>query len=98
MAKQNRDEFSPKTRMQIGKRAGWHCSDPSCCQLTVCANSDGSGEMDLGVAAHICAAAPGGPRYDVNQTSEQRKSADNGIWMCHLHGAAVDKKDPNFTT
>ena len=98
MAKQNRDEFSPKTRRQIGTRAGWHCSDPTCCQLTVCANSDGSGEMDLGVASHICAAAPGGPRYDVNQSSEQRKSADNGIWMCQIHGAAVDKEDPKFTT
>ena len=49
------------------------------------------------MAAHICAAAPGGPRYDEKQTSEQRKSADNGIWMCRLHGDAVDDKDSKYT-
>jgi hypothetical protein len=49
------------------------------------------------MAAHICAAAPGGPRYDERQTSEQRKSADNGIWMCRLHGDAVDDKDSKYT-
>ena len=97
MAKNNRDNFSPKTRLQIAKRAGWHCSDPSCRRLTVGANSDGTDETDLGMAAHICAAAPGGPRYDENQTPEQRKSADNGIWMCRFHGAAVDAKDSKYT-
>jgi hypothetical protein len=49
------------------------------------------------MAAHICAAARGGPRYEENQTQEQRKSADNGIWMCRLHGAAVDAKDSKYT-
>lgn len=97
MAKKNRDDFTPKTKLQIAKRAGWHCSDPSCRRLTIGANSDGTDEINLGVAAHICAAAPGGPRYDPNQTPAQRKSADNGIWMCQLHGTAVDAKDSKFT-
>ena len=97
MANQNRHEFSAKTKHQIGQRAGWHCTDPSCRQLTVGSNSDGTGETNLGLAAHICAAAPGGPRYDENQTPEQRKSVDNGIWMCRQHGTAVDAKDSKYT-
>lgn len=97
MAKKNRDEFTERTKLQIAKRAGWHCSDPSCRRLTIGANSDGTDEINLGTAAHICAAAPGGPRYDPDQTPAQRKSADNGIWMCRLHGTAVDAKDSKFT-
>ena len=98
MAKNNRDEFTPKTKVQIAKRAGYHCSDPLCRRLTIGANSDGTDEINLGVAAHICAAAPGGPRYNPNQTPAERKSADNGIWMCQLHGTAVDAKDSKYTT
>ena len=30
MANKNRDEFTEKTKLQIAKRAGWFCSDPSC--------------------------------------------------------------------
>lgn len=97
MAKTNRDEFTEKTRQQIGKRAGWLCSDPSCRRPTVGANSDGDGEISVGTAAHICAAAPDGPRYDVRQSSDQRRSAKNGIWMCRVHGTAIDAKDPKFT-
>lgn len=97
MAKQNRDEFTEKTKRQIGRRAGWLCSDPSCRWDTIGSNSDGTGEINLGTAAHICAAAPDGPRYDPNQTREQRRSPDNGIWMCRLHGTAVDAKDPKFS-
>jgi hypothetical protein len=97
MAKTNRDEFTEKTKQQIGKRAGWLCSDPSCRRPTVGANSVGDGEISVGTAAHICAAAPDGPRYDAGQSSEQRRSAKNGIWMCRVHGTAIDAKDPKFT-
>jgi hypothetical protein len=97
MSNQNRDDFTEKTKLQIAKRAGWLCSDPSCRRPTIGSTSDGDGEINLGTAAHICAAAPGGPRYDSNQTAEQRRSVDNGIWMCKLHGTAVDAKDSKFT-
>ncbi len=97
MAKANRDEFTEKTKQQIAKRAGWLCSDPSCRRHTIGSNSDGDGEINLGIAAHICAAAPGGPRYDPTMTPEQRRSPENGIWMCQLHGKAVDAKDSTFT-
>jgi len=78
-------------------RAGWLCSYPSCGQPTVGSTLDGANEIDVGTASHICAAAPGGPRYDPNQTTVQRTSPDNGIWLCRNHGTAVDSKDSTFT-
>ena len=68
-----------------------------CRRLTSATASDGVGEINIGEAAHICAAAPGGPRYDLNMTSEARRSAENGIWLCRLHARAIDSKDPKFT-
>lgn len=32
----------------------------------------------------------GCPRYDLSLTSEERRSADNGIWLCQIHAKAVD--------
>ncbi|NEV01356.1 NACHT domain-containing protein [Bradyrhizobium uaiense] len=97
MAKRNRDDFKKDTVLQIAKRAGWLCSFPTCRTPTVGATSDGEGEINIGTAAHICAAAPGGPRYDAAMTPEERSSAKNGIWMCRDHGKAIDSPDPQFT-
>lgn len=91
MANRNRDDFLKKTWLQIAKRAGWLCSYPPCRRHTV------GGDIMVGIAAHICAASPDGPRYDPNQTPEQRRAAENGIWMCRDHGTAIDSKDPEFT-
>jgi hypothetical protein len=46
--------------------------------------------VSVGVAAHITAASPKGPRYDRKLTPRQRKSFDNGIWLCQTCGKAVD--------
>nr|WP_321440569.1 hypothetical protein [uncultured Hyphomonas sp.] len=89
--KTNRDDFTERTKIQIAKRAGWLCSFPECRKPTV------GGEVNIGTAAHICAAAPGGPRYDPNMTRQERRSEQNGIWMCRNHGAAIDSNDPQFT-
>jgi hypothetical protein len=97
MAKKNRDEFTEKTKLQIAKRAGWLCSDPSCRRHTIGSNPDGNGEINIGVAAHICAAASNGPRGKAKMTREQRRSPDNGIWLCQNHAKAVDADTSTFT-
>lgn len=97
MNKRNRDDFTTKTRHKIGRQSSWLCSDPSCRRSTVGSDSEGEGEIDLGVAAHICAAAPGGPRFDPEMKAEERKSASNGIWLCQNHAKLVVTKDPMFT-
>ncbi|KGT77322.1 hypothetical protein MA20_22275 [Bradyrhizobium japonicum] len=98
MAKKSRDDFTVKTVLQIAKRAGWLCCFPSCRTSTVGATEDGRGEINIGTAAHICAAAPGGPRYDENMSENERSSAENGIWMCRDHGKAIDSDVKQFTT
>ena len=79
MTNKSRDDFSQKTVLKIAKRAGWFCSFPSCRKLTVGATEDGKGEINIGTAAHICAAAAGGPRYDEKMSTTERASPDNGI-------------------
>ncbi|NER62270.1 hypothetical protein G3435_24580 [Pseudomonas sp. MAFF212428] len=54
--------------------------------------------MSVGTASHICAAAPGGPRYDEKMTMDEHRSVTNGIWMCRNHGTAIDSPDLKFTT
>ena len=98
MAKNNnRDNFTPATRKRIERQARGHCSNPRCRRLTNAASSHGQGEINIGEAAHICAAAPGGPRHDGSMTPEERSSADNGIWLCDTCARAIDSKDPKFT-
>ena len=97
MRSSKRDNFTETTRHRIGKQAGWHCSCPWCRRPTVGSNSEGDDVIDVGIAAHIRAAAPGGPRYDPDMSPEERKSVSNGIWLCETHARLVDSKDPMFT-
>lgn len=96
MAK-NRDDFKEGTRRKIGQRAGWLCSFPGCRAFTEGATSDENERMSVGTASHICAAAPGGPRYDEKMSPDERSSVTNGIWMCRNHGTAIDAPDSKFT-
>ena len=81
MAK-NRDDFTEGTRRKIGQRAGWLCSFPGCRAFTEGATSDENGRMSVGTASHICAAAPGGPRYDEDMSPEERRSVTNAPMRC----------------
>ena len=94
--KKNRDDFIGRTKLKLAKRVGWMCSDPQCRRPTVGSNARGDGEIVVGVAAHICAAAPGGPRYEPAMTPEQRRSVDNGIWLCQVHAKTVDSDERSF--
>lgn len=93
----NRDDFLEGTKRKIGQRAGWLCSYPGCRVSTEGATADVNGRISVGTASHICAAAPGGPRYDEKMSSDERRSVTNGIWMCRNHGTAIDSTDSKFT-
>jgi hypothetical protein len=86
----NRDDFPQKTKRLLGDRVGWRCSNPDCRKPTRGANEDPQDITNIGVAAHICAAASGGPRYDSTMPPEDRKSADNGIWLCQSCSKLID--------
>ncbi|HXK27228.1 MAG TPA: hypothetical protein VJ646_03125 [Candidatus Binatia bacterium] len=53
--------------------------------------------MNVGVAAHITAAALRGPRYDSSLTCEERQHQSNGIWLCQTHAKLVDSDSEHFT-
>jgi len=93
-----RDNFSEATKNRLAKQARYHCSNPSCRKLTSAPTSDGAKEINIGVAAHICAAAagPGARRYRADMTPEQRKSHENGIWLCQDCAKTIDSDDPTF--
>lgn len=93
----NRDDFSLATKELLANRVGRKCSNPSCRKLTCGANSDSDKITNIGVASHICAAAKGGPRYDESMTPEERKSFDNGIWLCQSCSKLIDTDTTRYT-
>jgi hypothetical protein len=49
------------------------------------------------VAAHITAAAVSGPRFDAALTVEQRRSVENGIWLCQNCAKLVDNDPARYS-
>ena len=89
--KNNRDDFSSVIKDVLAKRVGYLCSN--CRQPTAGANEILNKASSIGIAAHITAAAPGGPRYNSLLIPEERNDISNGIWLCSNCAALVDK-DP----
>lgn len=92
-----RDNFSKQTINQLKRRVSGFCSNPTCYVLTAepCF-TDSSKVIETGIAAHICAASPLGPRYDRNMTPAARKHIDNGIWLCSHCATKIDKEPESY--
>jgi hypothetical protein len=91
------DDFSDPVKRALAARVGYLCSDPGCRAPTSGPQDDPARSVNLGVAAHITAASPGGPRYDPSLLPEQRSGHENGIWLCQNHGKLVDNDRQRFT-
>ncbi len=88
----NRDDFDSKTVEVLAKRASFICSYPNCRCLTLSASdADQMKFIYNGKAAHITAAAEGGPRYNKNLTPQQRSDISNGIFLCSNCAEMIDK-------
>lgn len=87
----SRDDFTVSTKRALAMRAAYICSRPECRTLTL---SPSPAKPDdyvmLGVAAHITAAAPAGPRYDKRLSPEERKDIENGIFLCESCAKLID--------
>ena len=92
-----RDEFTNFTKELLANRVGRKCSNPNCRKLTCGPNENPLKITNIGVAAHICAAAEGGPRFDSSMTSEERKGFDNGIWLCQNCAKLIDSDPARYT-
>ena len=86
----SRDEFSKAVKRTLAQRVGLLCSHPSCRAVTMGPESDPSSVVNIGVAAHITAAARGGPRFDLSITEKERRSASNGVWLCQNCAKLID--------
>ena len=94
-----RDNFSPATKETLAKRVGCRCSNPGCCKLTSGPHEEDAKSVNIGVAAHITAAASGvgAKRYDSNLSTEERKAITNGIWLCQNCGKLVDSDEKKYS-
>lgn len=93
----DRDDFSKETRDRLAMRVGVRCSNPSCRKLTTGPRTESPLIVNIGVAAHITAASLGGPRYDVQLSSEQRRADLNGIWLCQNCAKLIDNDPKRYT-
>jgi hypothetical protein len=88
-----RDDFSGSTKELVAKRVGYRCSNLGCRQPTSGPQEDAAKVVNIGVAAHITAASPDGPRHEPGMTVAERASASNAIWLCQSCAKLVDN-DP----
>jgi hypothetical protein len=88
-----RDDFDEKTKEILSRRVGLRCSNPNCRKLTNGPQTNPTKAINIGVAAHITAASQNGPRFDANMTPEERKSAENGIWLCQNCAKLIDNDE-----
>ena len=91
---QSRDDFPKPVADALGKRAAFIYSNPDCRALTLApSEADETKFLYIGIAAHLCAAAAGGPRYNAQMTPDERKSASNGVFLCSNCADMIDKNN-----
>lgn len=90
-------DFKSPVKALLARRVGYLCSNPKCQKPTIGPKMGAQGYVSVGVASHIRAASPGGPRYDERQTPEERSGFDNGIWLCADHAHIIDHDEKEFT-
>jgi len=72
------------------------CSNPGCRATTSGPQCHSEASLNIGVAAHITGASVGGPRFNAALRTEERTSAQNGIWLCQNCAKLVDNDEMRF--
>ncbi|MEX2120080.1 MAG: hypothetical protein WD847_10845 [Pirellulales bacterium] len=96
MSANARDEFPESVKRVVAERAAYICTNPECREPTVGPHSDPSKSLKTAKACHITAAAAGGPRYDVKQSTQHRRGIQNAIWLCSKCSDIIDKDEAAF--
>lgn len=91
MANRNGD-FPDSVKRKLKDRVNSRCSNPDCRVPTESPSSESTSKVNSeGIAAHICAASPEGPRYSPKMTTDERSSIENGIWLCSNCSIKIDR-------
>lgn len=92
-----RDDFNEGVKRIVAARVSYVCSNPDCETATTGPRVDPSKSLNIGVASHISAASPGGPRYNERLTPKERTCHQNAIWLCQNCAKLVDNDEQRFT-
>lgn len=92
-----RDDFSKTVKRALADRVSYRCSNPECRASTSGPQVRPDKALNVGVAAHISAATPGGPRYNPSLTAIERSDASNGVWLCQNCAKLVDNDESRYT-
>jgi len=91
-----RDNFLKSVKDALARRVAYRCSNPDCRVSTIGPSNNGK-TNNIGIAAHICAASKGGPRYKPSMNAEERKSIHNAIWLCSNCATEIDRDVVRYT-
>ncbi|HHX2500119.1 hypothetical protein KCG51_00370 [Neisseria subflava] len=86
-----RDNFNQTIKDKLCFSVGGYCSNPDC------GISTRAKDINIGIAAHICAASQQGPRFDPKMSSRERSSYENGIWLCSNCASLIDRDTSYYT-
>lgn len=81
---------TPRDVKRLFALSGNRCAFPRCAVLIA------EGASLIGEICHIHADSPNGPRYNHNQTAEERQGFDNLILMCANHHKVIDDDDISY--
>jgi hypothetical protein len=91
-----RDDFPSSVKQLLARRVGVRCSNPDCRKPTSGPHEQPEKAVSIGVASHISAAAPGGPRYDSGLSATARRGIQNGIWLCQSCAKLIDSDQSRY--
>ena len=85
--------ISDRVKKQLYALSGNECANPLCHNKLVYPDDNAKDDQ----ICHIEAASPDGPRYNPNQTDEERRGFDNLILLCHRCHDMIDNNPDIYT-
>ena len=86
-------DYTQRVIKQLYALSGNKCANPDCNKELVFPDDNAKDDQ----ICHIEAASPNGPRYNPNQTDEERRGFDNLILLCHKCHDMIDNNPDKYT-
>ena len=85
--------ISDRVKKQLYALSGNECANPLCHNKLVYPDDNAKDDQ----ICHIEAASPDGPRYNPNQTDDERRDFENLILLCHRCHDMIDNNPAKYT-